>query len=319
MYLWRKSATPRWLDTNEAALRAKANAELVIVERPDRKRAQLEVCCKDAKQARRLADEFGGKIDKLSRDWLKCFSREQKSKPIKIGKRLMILNVEGTSVSRLRTSQKKSGRKGPSHIVIPAGAAFGTGDHATTAMSLRLLESTIRLWGAQARRARRLSRSAARRTKSTPASRRSLQASGLRSPELIVDLGTGSGILALAAKCFGAKRVIAIDNDARAISTARENARMNKVENIDFRVGDVRRWKFPRKIDIVTANLFSELLIEILPKLTRALERDGRMILSGILRNQERDLVRALRRCKIDIVEVRRRGKWVAILARTGT
>jgi ribosomal protein L11 methylase PrmA len=72
----------------------------------------------------------------------------------------------------------------------------------------------------------------------------------------------------------------------------------------------VRRWKSSRQIDIVTANLFSELLIKILPKLKAA----RWMILSGILRNQERDVTRALRRHKIDIVQVRRHGKWVAIL-----
>ena len=79
---------------------------------------------------------------------------------------------------------------------------------------------------------------------------------------------------------------------------------------MEFRVGDVRRWKSSRKVDIVTANLFSELLIKILPKLKAA----RWMILSGILQNQKRDVTRALRRHKIDIVEVRRRGKWVAIL-----
>jgi ribosomal protein L11 methylase PrmA len=81
-----------------------------------------------------------------------------------------------------------------------------------------------------------------------------------------------------------------------------------------FQFADVRRWNFPHKIDIVIANLFSELLIEIVPKLKQA----RTLILSGILREQEGGLVRALKRNKIDIVEVRRRGKWVAILAAIG-
>jgi ribosomal protein L11 methyltransferase len=126
----------------------------------------------------------------------------------------------------------------------------------------------------------------------------------------IVDLGTGSGVLALAARRFGATRVVGIDNDPTAISTAKANARLNKIHDVEFRAGDVRRWKSSRKVDIVTANLFSELLIEILPKLKAA----RWMILSGILQNQKRDVTRALRRHKIDIVRVRRRGKWVAIL-----
>ena len=159
----------------------------------------------------------------------------------------------------------------------------------TTAMSLRLLERCTRFWGAQA--------------------------GSLRSPEperTLLDLGTGTGILALAAARFGAKRVIAIDHDPVAIATARENARRNKLDNIDFRVADVRRRPFPPRIEIITANLFSELLIEIVPKLKRA----QRLILSGILREQEAQLVRALKRNGIVIVEMRRRGKWIAILAR---
>ena len=65
-------------------------------------------------------------------------------------------------------------------------------------------------------------------------------------------------------------------------------------------------------IDIIVANLFSELLIEIVPKLKAA----SSLILSGILRAQEADVRRALARNKIDVVEVQRRGKWVAIVAR---
>jgi ribosomal protein L11 methyltransferase len=128
----------------------------------------------------------------------------------------------------------------------------------------------------------------------------------------IVDLGTGSGILALAAKRCGATRVIGIDNDPVAISTAKQNARLNKIDGVQFCIGDLRCFKFPPEVDIVAANLLSELLIEILPMLKK---RALWLILSGILRRQERDVTRALKRNKIDIVEARRRGKWVAILA----
>jgi ribosomal protein L11 methyltransferase len=271
MYLWRKFATPGWLNS-------KMIAGLTVIERPGRKRLQLEVCCKSTTQARRLVDEFGGHFEKLPRDWLERFSREQESEPIKIGKRLVIVrsNVGGTSVSRMRTESR---HKGPSHLVIPAGAAFGTGDHVTTAMSLRLLEEISR---------------------------------DMKPGWSLVDLGTGSGILALAAKRFGASRLIAIDNDRQAIKTAKANARKNRIHRIDFRIDDVRRWQSPRKVDIVAANLFSELLIKILPKLTCA----HRLILSGILRAQERAVRRALRTNKIDFVRVRRRGKWIAILAK---
>ena len=310
MHLWRKSATPHWLDSNEAILQAKANGRLAVIERPGRKRVELEVCCEAAKQARRLRREFGGQVKAVWHDWLERFAREQKGKPLKIGKRL--------TISRSRQEREANSFPYRSHtLVIPAGAAFGTGDHVTTAMSLRLLEEVSRGWGAHAPR---VILSAPRRkvflvTKSVARGAQRSTRWRVRSPEAgwsVVDLGTGSGILALAAKRFGAKRAIGIDNDPRAIATARENARGNKIDTVSFRVADVRKWRPPRRIDIVTANLFSELLIEILPKL----KNTGCLILSGILRGQEREVRRALRLNKIEIMHVRRRGKWIALLAR---
>jgi ribosomal protein L11 methyltransferase len=270
MHLWRKSVTPRWLAANEDVLQAQAGGRLAVIEKPETKRSQVEVSCDSAKEARRLIAKFGGSAEKLPSDWLEDFARAQKSKPLRIGKRLMILHPP----------QKREADSFPynKRLIIPAGAAFGTGDHATTAMSLRLLEKISR--------------------KMEPG-------------WSMVDLGTGSGILALAGKRFGAARVIAIDNDPRAVATARANAQKNNIGQVEFRVADVRRCKFPASLDLVTANLFSELLVQILPKLKQA----RRLILSGVMRNQEGDLRRALRRRKIEIVEVRRRGKWIALFA----
>ena len=277
MFVWRKRASAVWLAANEAPLREIGGRRLAIISRADRKSAIAEIAGSSRRNLEKICSRFGGTIEKLPRDWLKEFSRSQKSEPIKIGNRLTIY--------RSVTSKNRSRNKNRS-LLIPAGAAFGTGEHATTAMSLRLLERCTRPWGAQA--------------------------ASLRSPEperTLLDLGTGTGILALAAARFGAKRVIAIDDDPVAIATARANARRNKLDNIDFRVADVRRWLFSPRIEIITANLFSELLIEILPKLKRA----QRLILSGILRDQEAQLVRALKRNGIVIVEMQRRGKWIAI------
>jgi ribosomal protein L11 methyltransferase len=279
MFVWRKRASADWLAANEAVLREVTGQQLAIISRRGRKNAIAEVAGSNRRDLENIRSHFGGTIEKLSRDWLTRFSGAQTIKPIKIGKRLIIY--------RSVPSKNRSRNKNTS-LLIPVGTAFGTGEHATTAMSLRLLERCTRFWGAQA--------------------------ASLRSPEperALLDLGTGSGILALAAARFGAKRVIAIDHDPIAIATAKENARRNKIDNIDFRVADLRRWKFPRKINIITANLFSELLIEILPRLKRA----QWLILSGILREQETRFLRALKRNGIAIAETRRRGKWIAILA----
>jgi ribosomal protein L11 methyltransferase len=297
MFVWRKRASAVWLAANEAPLREIGGQRLAIISRPERKAAIAEIAGSSQRDLEKIRSRFGGTIEKLPRDWLAKFSQAQTTKPIKIGKRLVIYG----SVTSKNRSRNKS-------LLIPAGRAFGTGEHPTTAMSLRLLERCTRFWGAQA--ASLHSSAACRRRILNKSS-----AGSLRSPEkewTLLDLGTGSGILALAAARFGAKRVIAIDDDPVAIATARENAQRNKLDNIDFRVADVRRWPFPPRIEIITANLFSELLIEILPKL----KRDQRLILSGMLRDQEAQLVRALKRNGIVIVEMRRRGKWIAILAR---
>jgi len=276
MYLWRRQASETWWRDNAEELRTVAGDRLAIIEQAGRRRLQFEVASSFRTGLLKLAKQFGGRVEKLPRDWLKRFAREQETEPISIGKRLVIVRLQQD-----RQSTKK--------LIIPAGTAFGTGEHATTAMSLRLLEKLTRRW---------------------------------KPGWSIVDLGTGSGILALAARRFGAKQVMGIDNDPVAISTAKANALANKIQGVQFLVSDVGRWKSTHKslfrrsgyggqVDIVTANLFSELVIEILPKLKAA----RWMILSGILRNQERDVTHALKRDKIDILQVRRRGKWVAILA----
>ena len=274
MYLWRKRAELHWVKAHEDLLQARASGQLVIVRRPGRKRLELEIVCRSRSDSSALLKEFGGRIEALPRNWLERFARGD-SKPIKIGKRLMVSSVGGTLVSRL------SRHKGRSHIIIPASLAFGTGEHATTAMSLRFLEQLTRCW---------------------------------KPGWSLVDLGTGSGILALAAKCFGAGRVIGIDNDPAAISVAKSNARLNKIRGASFQLGDVHKWNPAQKTDVITANLYSDLLIEILPKL-----RGGAwLILSGILRSQQDELVRALQRNHLDIISMKHRGKWVAILARRG-
>ena len=66
------------------------------------------------------------------------------------------------------------------------------------------------------------------------------------------------------------------------------------------------------------ANLFSELLIDILPRLAANLAHDAQLIVSGVLRKQERELIQALRLNKIGVGEVRRRGKWITMLCRGG-
>src|SRR6266513_5024922 len=296
MYLWRKIAEPRWMSAHENILQALSGGRLAIISRPGRKRRQLQIACTSRNDSRKLVEEFGGRTEKLPRNWLKRFADAEKRKPIRIGARLVIarskVRAQCCSVRcpqriythrarphALRTAHPTARVKKPRLLVIPASAAFGTGEHATTAMSLRLLERLTREW---------------------------------KNSWSLADLGTGSGILALAAERFGAGRVVGIDIDPKAISVAKANARLNKIDNVDFKLGDLRKWKSPAGWDIVAANLYSQLLIESFSKLRRG----NWLILSGVLRTQENEFLRVLRKNSVAIVKVNRRGKWIAILAR---
>src|SRR5688572_10660493 len=240
MYIWRKQARPEWLQLRSEHLSARFGAMIAIVERPGKRKIALQVSCPTARQARSLVLEFGGRAEKLPRDWLRDFAKRAYIKPLRIGSRLIVL----------ATPDKQQRNRSARTIIIPAEAAFGTGEHATTAMCLRLLE---------------------RHTRKLPPGWSTL------------DAGTGSGILALAARCLGAARVLAIDNDPLACAIARRNALANRIRHIEFQSADVLKLKSER-FDIITANLFSEILVAALPGWTRSLRRGGFVILSGILR-----------------------------------
>ena len=162
VYLWRRTAEIRWLKAREELLQAHAHGQLVIVRRPERKRLELEIVCRSRSASSALLKEFGGRIEALPRNWLERFARGD-AKPIKIGKRLMVVR----SMSELRRCSVRRPQRSPHHrarpdalktahptahtikpalLVIPASLAFGTGEHATTAMSLRFLEQLTRCW-----------------------------------------------------------------------------------------------------------------------------------------------------------------------------
>jgi ribosomal protein L11 methyltransferase len=270
MYIWRKRVTPDWLEQRREDLLRRFGSALAIIEQPGKARTLVEVSCGTRKEALQIRREFSGTIEKLRTDWLEQLAKRNRTKPLRIGSRLI--------VSRTRVPAAMAART----IVIPAEAAFGTGEHATTAMCLRLLEQITRQfppgW-------------------------------------TMLDAGTGSGILAIAGSYFGARRVLAIDSDPLACTTAKRNARVNGVRNIEFSTGDILKHKLTGKFDIVTANLFSEILEAALLTWLRLLADDGSLILSGVLRSQEGALLAALRRNGLVANETRRRGKWIALLA----
>ncbi len=260
-----------WLNRHAENLTERFGPRLALIERADRKYVTVEISCFTLGEAQELILTFGGTATKLRRDWLTRLSDDSKNKPLRIGSRLVILRSKPKRKFNCRT------------VIIPAETAFGTGDHATTAMCLRVLE--------------RLTRER-------------------ESGWTMLDAGTGTGILAIAAACFGAGHVLAIDSDPIACKAVTRNVRANRARNIQVKCGDILERRFKEKFDIIVANLFSEILIAALPNWSRCLRSDGYVILSGILRNQEPEIIRALRRNRFSLVEVRRRGKWIALLAR---
>ena len=266
-FIWRKQVSADWLREREAQLAAHTGGTHAVIERPGRRRLVIERFCENQRQACELADLFGGAIVRLPADWEATALAGHQTTPLRIGRRLIVRSDPAPDSTT------------PA-LVIPAGAAFGTGEHATTAMSLRLLEAITR--------------------KLAPGWK-------------MLDAGTGSGILALAGRRFGAGVVLAVDNDPNAIRTARANARANRIRGVKFVTGGIAQ-HLRGSFDIITANLYSELLASVLPGFHRALRREGHLIASGVLRAQEPALRKALKANGFRIDQTRRRGKWVALL-----
>src|SRR4030095_14081204 len=130
MILWRKQVTPRWLVANEPLLEEIATNDLAVISRPGRVRSLVQVICRRRAGAQKLVREFGGVARVLPRNWLKFAQKQEARAPIRIGRRLEIVSKSACS--------SKVNNMPP--LVIPVAGAFGTGEHATTAMSLRLLE-----------------------------------------------------------------------------------------------------------------------------------------------------------------------------------
>ncbi len=275
MFLWRKITTERWIESHSDQLDTISPERVAVIYRPRFKKILLEIACASRGEAKRLRARNGGEIRKLQQDWLANFARENERKPLRIGKRLVVFE------------DKKSRRDVPAtetaSLIIPSGAAFGTGDHPTTAMTLRLLEEATR---------------------------------NIKEDWSLADLGTGSGILSLAARRFGAGHVEAIDFDPLAIATAKGNARANEIRGIHFSVKDVKKWRPESKLDVVTANLFSQLLISLLPRVRQSLKADGCFIFSGVMRSEESAFMKAIRKCELRIRRIRRRGKWISCVGR---
>jgi ribosomal protein L11 methyltransferase len=179
--------------------------------------------------------------------------------------------------ARLEIAHEEAGPPSKCRLLIPYGMAFGSGEHATTLMLLRAL---------------------ARRNDWRDAD--------------VLDLGTGSGVLALTARLFGARRVTGSDFDANAIRTARDNERRNfGTRQVRWEIADATKLRAVPKYSLILANLFSGVLIAAAPRIARALAADGELWLSGVLRSQDEEVAAAYRALGLRHLRTTTRGKWV--------
>lgn len=175
-------------------------------------------------------------------------------------------------------SEPRPGQELP-HLVIPSGPAFGTGEHATTALCVR-----------------QLARLCAGSTGS------------------LLDAGTGSGILALVASFLGWK-VTGLEPDPMALEEARRNGRRNRsVPRVRWVEGSVETFRDEAVYDGVAANLYAECLIGNMERLRARLRTGGWAVFSGILHTQEAGVVRVARRNGFRLRRRLRKGKWICLV-----
>lgn len=173
-------------------------------------------------------------------------------------------------------------------IHIDPGTAFGTGMHETTQLCMRQLKKYV--------------------NKDTQ----------------ILDVGTGSGILSIAALKLGASHAVGTDLDPCAISAVKENLEANDVPvtDMDMILGNIIDDKAIQdevgyeKYDIVVANILADVLIPLTPVILHQMKKGGLYITSGIIDDKEESVVAAVKAAGLEVLEVTHQGEWVSVTAR---
>lgn len=162
-------------------------------------------------------------------------------------------------------------------LTLNPGMAFGTGTHDTTRLCMELLEKYI-----------------------TP-------------QDTVLDVGCGSGILAITAALLGTNKIIGCDIDEVAVKVAGENAALNGVQDrIAFHQGDLTS-QVEGSFQIICANIVADVIIRLSKDAGRYLAKDGIFITSGIIDTREQDVLNALEQNGFQVIERRTSGGWVAL------
>ncbi len=173
-------------------------------------------------------------------------------------------------------------------IHIDPGTAFGTGMHETTQLCIRQLKKYV--------------------TKDTE----------------LLDVGTGSGILSIAALKMGAKHAVGTDLDPCAVPAVEENKEANDIPEaaFDMMIGNIIDDKEVQdtvgyeKYDIVVANILADVLVPLTPVIIHQMKKGGIYITSGIIDNKEETVVNAVKAAGLEVLEVTYQGEWVSVTAR---
>lgn len=167
-------------------------------------------------------------------------------------------------------------------IELDPGMAFGTGTHPTTVMCIQALERTV------------------------------------KSQDTIIDVGTGSGVLSIAAALLGASKVTALDLDEVAVQSARLNVKLNKVQNcVNVSKNDLLHG-MDGQVDVVVSNILAEVIMSFTDDVAKAVKPGGYFIASGIIQ-QKKNLVKdAIIQSGFSIEETLVMEDWIAFIAKRG-
>lgn len=167
-------------------------------------------------------------------------------------------------------------------IELDPGRAFGTGTHPTTYLCIRLMEKYI------------------------------------ENSHTVIDVGTGSGILMVAANKLGAKEIWGVDIDPDACEVAKENLVLNGItnENTKVLVGNLLNVVENKTFDVVVANILADVILMLLKDISKVIKKDGILILSGIIEDKKNLVVSACEKEGLELVEVQEDKEWVALSLR---
>ncbi len=277
MHVWTKRIAPDEEALWETRMEMEAEGRYAIAQVVGQRSLKLQVYAEEVALAETLHKRYGGAIEELAKEsWI----AQGSPGPILVKIRdEIIVTSHREPADRAALQEEYPGR---CILSIPPELAFGTGEHETTSTCLRFLVDV------------------ARERQGTPWE--------------MLDLGTGTGVLAIAAKHLGAQRVLGWENDPLAVPVAERNVRENGWSASDVQIAnqDVLTWD-PEgpSWDVITANMFSEILIACFPKIRRALHPEGTLLISGILAEQAEETLAAAATAGFTMATVKQVGKWV--------